>query len=113
MKFYELVTQPYFITKVHTFIDIKLAVHKHIFLQKDVRPEGVTLKDGTVIPCGLVVWSTGLAPRYFTRGVDLPKNERGQVSFAKYLATITVNLISNHTTKFPKFHFYLSLLFEF
>ena len=46
----------------------------------EVRADGVTLKDSTVIPCGLVVWSTGLAPRYFTRGTEVPKNERGQVS---------------------------------
>ena len=65
----------------------------------------MTLKDGTVIPCGLVVWSTGLAPRYFTRGLDLPKNERGQVSFAKFLRAVTGKLISNHTTELSQIPF--------
>ncbi len=46
----------------------------------DVRANSVNLADGTVIPCGLVVWSTGLAPRFFTRGLQVPKNGRGQVS---------------------------------
>ena len=57
----------------------------------------MTLKDGTVIPCGLVVWSTGLAPRFFTRGLDLPKNERGQVSDAQFRAAVIGKLIGNHS----------------
>ena len=31
---------------------------------KEVTSNSVTLNDGTVLPCGMVVWSTGLAPRY-------------------------------------------------
>jgi len=37
------------------------------------------LKSGEKLPSGLVVWSTGLAPRDFVRGLEIPKNERGQV----------------------------------
>lgn len=44
-----------------------------------VEANGVTLTDGRVIPCGLVVWSTGLAPRPFTETLDLPKNAQGQL----------------------------------
>ncbi len=44
-----------------------------------VQSTGVTLADGAELPCGLVVWSTGLAPRYFTRNLNVPKTERGQV----------------------------------
>lgn len=29
----------------------------------EVTPTHVTLNDGTVLPCGMVVWSTGVAPR--------------------------------------------------
>ena len=30
----------------------------------EVSPTTITLDDGSVIPCGMVVWSTGVAPRY-------------------------------------------------
>ena len=51
----------------------------------EVRADGVTLADGTDMPCGLVVWSTGLAPRQFTKHVDLPRNERGQIITDDYM----------------------------
>lgn len=38
------------------------------------------LAGGEEMPCGMVVWSTGLAPRDFVRELGIPKNERGQVS---------------------------------
>ena len=46
---------------------------------KEVTEKDVTLNDGTKISCGLVVWSTGLAPRNFTKKVDLLKNKQGQI----------------------------------
>ena len=45
----------------------------------EVTAEGVRLKDGSFLPCGLVVWSTGLAPRVFTKNLDALKNKQGQV----------------------------------
>jgi len=30
----------------------------------EVKENSIKLKDGTELPCGLVVWSTGVAPRY-------------------------------------------------
>ncbi|XP_071497123.1 uncharacterized protein, partial [Diadema antillarum] len=44
-----------------------------------VQADSVTLSDGRTIPCGLVVWSTGLAPRPFVESLDLPKNQQGQL----------------------------------
>ena len=35
----------------------------HTHTHTEVTPTSVTLNDGRVIPCGMVVWSTGLAPR--------------------------------------------------
>ena len=46
----------------------------------EVTATSVKLQSGDVLPCGLVVWSTGLAPRHFTRSLDVDKNARGQVS---------------------------------
>ncbi|ESP04189.1 hypothetical protein LOTGIDRAFT_224073 [Lottia gigantea] len=45
----------------------------------EVYNDSVKLQDGTIIPCGLVVWSTGLAPRWFTSHFNVPKNKRGQI----------------------------------
>ncbi|XP_025093077.1 probable NADH dehydrogenase isoform X2 [Pomacea canaliculata] len=45
----------------------------------EVTPTSVKLKDGEVIPCGLVVWSTGLAPRHFTSALAVKKNRQGQI----------------------------------
>ena len=45
-----------------------------------VHSDHVQLKSGKKIPCGIVVWSTGLAPRDFVRALDIPKNNRGQVT---------------------------------
>ena len=44
-----------------------------------IHTDHVHLKSGEKLPSGLVVWSTGLAPRDFVRGLEIPKNERGQV----------------------------------
>lgn len=45
----------------------------------EVFENGVKLGNGTFLPCGLVVWSTGLAPRPFIRSVNVLKNKQGQV----------------------------------
>ncbi|XP_059175954.1 probable NADH dehydrogenase isoform X1 [Physella acuta] len=54
----------------------------------EVKPDSVKLKDGTSIPCALVVWSTGLAPRDFTKTLNLTKNKSGQIITDRYLRVI-------------------------
>ena len=49
------------------------------FLIAAVHSDRVVLKNGGDVPCGMVVWSTGLAPRDFVTKLDIPKNNRGQV----------------------------------
>ncbi|KAH9525427.1 Internal alternative NAD(P)H-ubiquinone oxidoreductase A1, mitochondrial [Bulinus truncatus] len=51
----------------------------------EVTADSVKLKDGSVIPCGLVVWSTGLAPREFTKSLKYSKNKSGQILTDRYL----------------------------
>ncbi|BFZ18506.1 hypothetical protein BsWGS_21545 [Bradybaena similaris] len=51
----------------------------------EVTPTSVKLQDGTVIPCGLVVWSTGLSQREFTRSLAFPKNKAGQILTDGYM----------------------------
>ena len=50
-----------------------------------VEADKVILNDGTEIPCGLVVWSTGLAPRSFTRDLTVPKDKFGQILTNQFL----------------------------
>ena len=47
----------------------------------EVTENGVKLQDGSFLPAGLVVWSTGLAPREFTKNLKALKTQQGQVSY--------------------------------
>lgn len=42
---------------------------------KEVRDKEVELTDGSIIPCGLVVWSTGIAPTKFTQTLHDQKDQ--------------------------------------
>ncbi|XP_041347416.1 internal alternative NAD(P)H-ubiquinone oxidoreductase A1, mitochondrial-like [Gigantopelta aegis] len=55
----------------------------------EVTEMSVKLKDGKVLPCGLVVWSTGLQPRDFTRSLHVATNNRGQIETDSYLRVKT------------------------
>jgi NADH:ubiquinone reductase (non-electrogenic) len=51
----------------------------------EVRKDAVVLKDGNVLPCGLVVWSTGIAPRPLIRKLSLPKTPQGRIVVGDHL----------------------------
>lgn len=51
----------------------------------EVRPDSVVLNNGDIIPCGMVVWSGGIAPRQFVKDLDVPKNKQGQIVTDRYL----------------------------
>ena len=74
---------PSFDYRLQSYAEKKLNERKNFKLLNayvtEVLPNGVKLKDGTFLPCGLVVWSTGLAPREFTRRLDAKRNKQGQV----------------------------------
>lgn len=46
---------------------------------KDVKPQKLVLDDGTEVPYGLLVWSTGVGPSPFVRSLDLPKAPGGRL----------------------------------
>ncbi|GFW44365.1 probable NADH dehydrogenase [Trichonephila clavipes] len=75
--------------KLRSYAEKKITQRPNFTLLKtsvvEVKEDSVTLKDGTSIPCGLVVWSTGLSPRKFTQDLKLPKNSRGQILVDDYL----------------------------
>lgn len=59
---------------------VYVCVYMCVYMCTEVRADSVVLADGQVLPCGLVVWSTGLSPQQFSREITLPKNKRGQVN---------------------------------
>ncbi len=54
-------------------------------LVKEVRENAVVLADGTEIPTGLVIWSTGIGPTDLVRSLDFPKDARGRILVDAYL----------------------------
>ena len=61
---------PSFDERLRDFAERKIRQRKQFQLVQssvtEVHRDRIKLQDGTVMPCGLVVWSTGLAPREFT-----------------------------------------------
>lgn len=47
---------------------------------KDVQPQKILLTDGTEVPYGLLVWSTGVGPSSFVKSLDLPKSPGGRLN---------------------------------
>ena len=68
--------------KLRSYAEKKIKERTNFSLIQDsvteVTKQSVRLKSGQVIPCGLVVWSTGLAPRDFTREMEAQKNKQGK-----------------------------------
>lgn len=53
-------------------------VHLVRGIVKDVQPEKIILSDGTSVPYGLLVWSTGVGPSSFVKSLDVPKSPGGR-----------------------------------
>lgn len=54
-------------------------------LVKQVQERAVILQDGTAVPYGLVVWSTGIGPTSFIKELNLPKNNQSRLVLDPYL----------------------------
>jgi len=52
---------------------------------KEVKPSEITLSDGTRVPYGLLVWSTGVGPSEFVKSLDLPKSPGGRIGVDEWL----------------------------
>ncbi|KAM7500831.1 hypothetical protein LguiA_025245 [Lonicera macranthoides] len=46
---------------------------------KEVHPKKIVLSDGSDVPYGLLVWSTGVGPSEFVKSLDLPKSQGGRI----------------------------------
>lgn len=63
----------------------KIEVHTET-LVKEVLPHGVRLADGTEIPAGLVVWSTGIGPTPLVQSIPYPKDRGGRLITNEFFA---------------------------
>ena len=52
---------------------------------KDVKAEKLMLTDGTEVPYGLLVWSTGVGPSPIVHSLDLPKASGGRIGVDEWL----------------------------
>ncbi|KAG6539207.1 hypothetical protein ZIOFF_004360 [Zingiber officinale] len=59
-------------------------------LVKDVQPEKVVLSDGTEVPYGLLVWSTGVGPSSLVKSLGFPKSPEGRIGVDEWLRVPSV-----------------------
>ncbi|KAG8635342.1 internal alternative NAD(P)H-ubiquinone oxidoreductase A1, mitochondrial [Manihot esculenta] len=52
---------------------------------KEVHPKKLVLSDGSEIPYGLLVWSTGVGPSQFVKSLNLPKSPGGRIGVDQWL----------------------------
>nr|CAD1819339.1 unnamed protein product [Ananas comosus var. bracteatus] len=52
---------------------------------KEVLPEKILLSDGSHVPYGLLVWSTGVGPSQFVKSLDLPRSPGGRIGVDEWL----------------------------
>ncbi|XP_004490609.1 internal alternative NAD(P)H-ubiquinone oxidoreductase A2, mitochondrial-like isoform X1 [Cicer arietinum] len=57
---------------------------------KDVEEKKIILNDGTEVPYGLLVWSTGVGPSPIVRAMDLPKSPGGRIGIDEWLRVPSV-----------------------
>ncbi|KAJ7968483.1 Internal alternative NAD(P)H-ubiquinone oxidoreductase [Quillaja saponaria] len=57
---------------------------------KEVHSEKIVLNDGTVVPYGLLVWSTGVGPSDFVKSLNLPKSHGGRIGVDQWLRVPSV-----------------------
>ncbi|KAI5081875.1 hypothetical protein GOP47_0001618 [Adiantum capillus-veneris] len=55
---------------------------------KDVQPGKIMLSDGSEVPYGLLVWSTGVGPSDFVKSLQLPKSPDGRIGIDERLKVI-------------------------
>ncbi|KAK8493729.1 hypothetical protein V6N13_062912 [Hibiscus sabdariffa] len=57
---------------------------------KEVHPKKIILSDGTDVPYGLLVWSTGVGPSEFIKSLNLPKSPGGRIGIDQWLRVPSV-----------------------
>ncbi|OVA13913.1 FAD-dependent pyridine nucleotide-disulfide oxidoreductase [Macleaya cordata] len=58
---------------------------------KEVHQKKIVLNDGTVVPYGLLVWSTGVGPSDFVKSLNVPKSPGGRIGIDQWLRVPSVD----------------------
>lgn len=58
---------------------------------REVHPKKIVLSDGSDVPYGLLVWSTGVGPSEFVKSLDLPKSQGGRIGIDEWLQVPSVD----------------------
>lgn len=69
----------------------KSGVHLMRGVVKEVHPKNIVLSDGTEVPYGLLVWSTGVGPSEFTKALNLPKSPGGRIGVDRWMRVPSVD----------------------
>lgn len=51
---------------------------------KEVHPRKLVLSDGSDVPYGLLVWSTGVGPSEFVKSLNVPKSPGGRYTSLQF-----------------------------
>ncbi|KAF8029812.1 hypothetical protein BT93_E2285 [Corymbia citriodora subsp. variegata] len=65
-------------------------VHLKRGVVKEVHAKKIVLNDGTDVPYGLLVWSTGVGPSQFIKSLDLPKSPGGRIGVDEWMRVPSV-----------------------
>nr|DAD20828.1 TPA_asm: hypothetical protein HUJ06_022291 [Nelumbo nucifera] len=57
---------------------------------KEVHDKKIVLSDGTDVPYGLLVWSTGVGPSEFVKSLNIPKSTGGRIGVNEWLQVPSV-----------------------
>ncbi|XP_059440461.1 internal alternative NAD(P)H-ubiquinone oxidoreductase A2, mitochondrial-like [Corylus avellana] len=57
---------------------------------KEVHSKKIVLNDGTDVPYGLLVWSTGVGPSNFVKSLNLPKSQGGRIGVDEWMRVPSV-----------------------
>ncbi|XWS18319.1 hypothetical protein CRYUN_Cryun32bG0033900 [Craigia yunnanensis] len=68
----------------------KSGVHLMRGVVKEVHPKKIVLSDGTDVPYGLLVWSTGVGPSQFVKSLNLIKSPGGRIGVDEWLRVPSV-----------------------
>ncbi|KAK6268843.1 hypothetical protein QUC31_013003 [Theobroma cacao] len=68
----------------------KYGVHLMRGVVKEVHPKKIVLSDGSDVPYGLLVWSTGVGPSQFVKSLNLPKSPGGRIGVDEWLRVPSV-----------------------
>ncbi|KAL2550192.1 Pyridine nucleotide-disulfide oxidoreductase domain-containing protein [Forsythia ovata] len=83
-------------------------VHLVRGIVKDVQPQKIILSDGTDIPSGLLVWSTGVGLLPFVNSLDIPKhlvegiNKSASKQYIHFFATLFHQIVQIRILDFSK-----------